>query len=280
VLWRAVSLVIACLPWSWLALLGCLLGWLVGRVLRIRRAHAIHALRRAGIEPAPAVASRVYASLGRVVFELLWMTGRPNEPLERVVEFDPVDWQRARVLLERGRGVVVASAHTGNWDLLACAVAARMPVSVLTRHMSWRALDRFWQRARAGRGVSLIDAAGALRSAMGALATGGVVGFMVDQAPERQRAVVTAPFLGAPARHDLTFALVAMRARAPIVVAVDERLRSGRHRVHLLDVIEPPERPSHRWAVDTCFRVNDSLQGFVREHPDQWLWLHRRWKGT
>jgi len=278
---RALAWAVARLPWSWMRPLGAGLGLLAGSVLRIRRRHVEASLQGAGI-PAAGVARRVYTSLGAGVFELLWLTGRPPEALAACFTMSP----EAAAALTRagslGRGVVVATAHTGNWDLTACAVARWLsptPLTVVTKRLSWAALDRYWQRLRADRGVTLLDARGAAGGVRAALAAGSVVGLLIDQAPERASGVATFPFLGRPARHDLAPVLLAARARVPILVMVGWRTADGRHRLELVESLEPGELRGGRLAsARATARIAAALEGFVREHPEQWLWLHRRWK--
>lgn len=277
---RAIALLVAALPWRALRPLGAALGWLAGPVLRIRRAHVVASMRRAGIARPAATARRMYASLGAGLLELLWMSARRTADLDAVVTFAPEALAAVERCRVRGRGVVVATAHTGNWDLVACAAARVAPLTVVTKRLSVRGLDRFWQSARAERGVRLVFPRGAAGATRRALAEGGLVGLLVDQAPERGRSVVDTSFLGAPARCDLAPALLASRARSPILVALGRRLPDGTHRVEVPLVIEPPDRPSRAWAVDATIAVERAVEAFVREHPDQWLWMHRRWKGA
>ncbi len=103
---------------------------------------------------------------------------------------------------------------------------------------------------------------------------------LVDQAPERERAAIRVPFLGAPAWVDLSPALCAMRARAPLVAAFPRRLDDGSHTIDITAILLPPARPSRAWAVEAMTEVTRQLEAFIRRHPDQWLWMHRRWKGT
>jgi KDO2-lipid IV(A) lauroyltransferase len=111
---------------------------------------------------------------------------------------------------------------------------------------------------------------------------------LVDQAPERSRAVVAAPFLGAAALVDLSPALTALRARVPLAAVFPVRLPDGTHTVSVAAVFEPPSleerasglRPARRWAADVMCEVTALLDAHVRAQPAQWLWMHRRWKGA
>ena len=256
--------------------LGRSLGWLVGSVLRIRRDHARRSLERAGINDSSRVAKGVYASLGTTVFELLWAAGRPAHASAALVQIQ--GWNEVERALAQGRGLVVATAHTGNWDLAGCAVASKVSFSVVTKHMSWRSLDRFWQTLRARRGVDLVDAQGTMQRAQAHLAANGAVAFMIDQAPMRASGIERGPFLGHPAEHDASFALLAARCHAPVVFAFPRRRADGTHEVQVRGVVFPPPRPTRSWVRQTTLRAADALATFVCEEPEQWLWLHRRWK--
>jgi Kdo2-lipid IVA lauroyltransferase/acyltransferase len=257
------------------AWLGSLLAWLVGSVLRVRRAHVETSIARAGLARPAATAREMYRSLGRGLFELIGMALRPRRSLARCVRIDA----RVIELVERSeRGVVVATAHTGNWDLVACAAAERVPLTVVTKRLSVGPLDRLWQRARAGRGIRLVSQGGAARECARALSGGQAVAMLIDQAPERARAVIQADFLGQPAQIDLAPALIAMRARAPLALVLARRLSDGSHVGELLGVLQPPARASRLWAEQATLSLTAWLEAFVRRHPEQWLWMHRRWK--
>jgi len=101
---------------------------------------------------------------------------------------------------------------------------------------------------------------------------------LVDQAPERARAVTAVSFLGATAWVDLAPALCAARARAPLVVAFPRRLDDGTHTVDVAAVLRPPRTPNRTWSVQAMIEVTGLLESFVLAHPEQWLWMHRRWK--
>jgi KDO2-lipid IV(A) lauroyltransferase len=219
----------------------------------------------------------MYRALGASAMEFLWMAVAGERALRRVhIDAGSVDaWRGA---LARGRGVVVAASHTGNWDLAACAIAREVDLTVVTKHLSVRWLDRIWQTARASLGVRLVGADGALGVCRDALRTGGVVAMMIDQVPASARGAVVVDFLGRPALADRAPAALAAASGAPLVVTASRRAEDGGHELHVLGVHIPPRRPGRAWIDATTEAANAALASFVRRHPSQWLWLHRRWK--
>jgi KDO2-lipid IV(A) lauroyltransferase len=231
----------------------------------------------------------MYASLGTAVFEFLWLVGKGAPPSSALVLGEGA----RRVLADHGRvtecdagkvgapsrGVVVATAHTGNWDFVACALARdHLDLSVVTRRLSLRWLDRFWQERRALFGVELLHGAGVFGRAARAVERGRALAVLIDQAPERRSAVTEVSFLGERARCDTTAALLAVRTGAPLVLALGRRLPDGRHWVDVPLILHPPARASRCWVEEATRVLNRALEGFVLEHPSQWLWMHRRWK--
>ncbi len=267
--WLVARLPLGVLPW-----LGACLGWVAGTLLRIRRRHVDSAMRRAGLSTAHAAA--MYCGLGTSVFEFLWMAGS-SRSLRAYAHVDEESARLLRKAQERGRGVVLAASHTGNWDLAACRMAEDVEVVVVTKRLRVAWLDAFWQRTRARRGVSLTEGTGALGVAHEVLGRGGVVAMMIDQVPERTKHGVLGEFLGAPARVDRAAAVLAARAGAPLVVTAARRSTEG-HVLEVLRVFFPPDRPSQRWIEETTLDATKALEDFVRRYPSAWLWMHRRWR--
>jgi KDO2-lipid IV(A) lauroyltransferase len=257
--------------------LGAVLGWLAGSVLRIRRAHVEESMRAAGLSGVRREAGAMYAALGTSAVEFLWMACQGARALEpvRIEEGSIAPWNEA---LARGRGVVIAASHTGNWDLAACAMAQRVELLVVTKRLHVRWLDRFWQSTRAALGVRLAEGRGAMATSREVLRRGGAVAMMIDQVPGAARHAMAVEFLGRPALADRAPATLAAVTGAPLVVAAARRDERGRHWLHVLDVLQPPRRGSRAWIGPATRAATVALDRFVRAHPSQWLWLHRRWK--
>lgn len=234
-------------------------------------------MRAAGLPAVTRHARAMYAALGISAVELIWMALRGPRAFEQV-RIDDASNVRWRQALAQGRGAVVAASHTGNWDLAACAVARDVPLLVVTKHLSVRWLDRLWQVARARQGVRLADARGAVARAREQLRQRGVVAMMIDQVPASSRHAVQVEFLGRPAAADRAPAALAASSGAPLVVAASLRDDAGDQVLHVLDVMQPPRRPGRVWIDAATRDATRALDGFVRAHPSQWLWLHRRWK--
>jgi KDO2-lipid IV(A) lauroyltransferase len=189
-----------------------------------------------------------------------------------------VDTRAFDDLLAAGRGAVVAAAHTGNWDLVLCAAGSKTALTVVTKRQSVRWINWLWQKLRACHGVRLVEKGRAAREALRALGRGEAVAMMIDQAPDRRRGAIQVPFLGQLAWVDLSPALIALRARAPLIAAFPHRCADDIHRVEIGAVLWPSRFPSREWAEQAMRRLTADLEAFVVAHPEQWLWMHRRWK--
>jgi KDO2-lipid IV(A) lauroyltransferase len=257
-----------------------LLGLLAGRVLRIRRGHVERAMRRAGIEPSAIgrTADRMYASLGRGVLELFRFRADPGAPSPYRMTPALVD------ALDRARstGAVLASGHTGNWELAGARIAREIGLTAIVQRQSVGWAHRFIERVRHAAGIELLypDSAVAglspLAGARRALAGKRAVFMMIDQRPAVPRHAVAGEFLGAPVSIARAPAVLAARSGAPIHLLGMHREGDTLH-LDLLATYAPPPRAGRQWVDATMTAATRRLDAFVRAHPTDWMWLHRRW---
>ncbi|MEO8796907.1 MAG: lysophospholipid acyltransferase family protein [Polyangiaceae bacterium] len=254
---------------------GAFLGFVVGSLLRVRRAHVVEAMRRAGVERPARAASAMYRALGTSVLEFVSLARR-SSTLHAALD----DESRAKLDSARrlGRGIVFAASHTGNWELAAYAIAREMPLLVVVKRLSVGFVDRFTKGTRDRRGLQLCEGRGALEHALAQLAEGGAVAMMIDQVPDRRSHAYPVPFLGQDAFVDRAPAALAARTGAPLVVSAARRTANGTQSLRVLDVIIPPEGADLAWTRRTTARATKALEAFVVENPSEWLWMHRRWR--
>jgi KDO2-lipid IV(A) lauroyltransferase len=182
------------------------------------------------------------------------------------------------VMRTHGRALVM-SAHLGNWELLPLVLGRNpYPVTIVMRTLDRPALDLAARRLRRSTGVEVIDKRGAVRPLLKALARGAAVGFMVDQNTTRAESVFV-PFFGRPASTSRAMAVLALRTGTPIVPLFTRREPGGRHRVIYQAPIAPGTGACTEDVVtDLTRRCAETVERAIREAPEQWLWIHDRWR--
>jgi KDO2-lipid IV(A) lauroyltransferase len=219
---------------------------------------------------------RVYRHFGTCVMEVLLLPRlRSREALVRRVE--RVDFHYMDAALARGRGVILVAPHMGNWEVTALSLsAAGYDLRSITLPLANRYLHQHFLKLRTFTGHTLIPREGAVKGMLECLRQNGVLVFLADQnAHERG---VKVPFFGRLASTIRTPAVMSIKCSAPIVPLNLHRVGVDRHRVVATPPIEPIADPDHEKAVALMTaEYTRRFESFIREHPEQWLWLHHRW---
>ena len=255
-------------------LFATLLAFVVGHVVRLRRAHVESALARCDVGDPSVLASAFYRGLSANLFDLLAVAGgRDLGPRSvRLTEAARAELLSARGGASSPRPVVIAASHTGNWELAAFALARECPVTVVAKRQGVSSVDRYVNEVRSRFGVTVLAPLGAFATASRALSEGQVVVMPIDQVPDRAEHGDVVRFLGADALVDRAPFVLAKRVGATVLVAACEGTN-----VHVIDVLLPSQLECPREAAR---RATLALDAHVRSHPTSWLWLHRRWKGV
>jgi KDO2-lipid IV(A) lauroyltransferase len=176
--------------------------------------------------------------------------------------------------LERGKGVLFATAHLGNWELSAFSHALMsQPMHVVVRPLDNRRIDQLVETRRGLSGNHLIAKKDFARAILQALKDNQAVGILVDQNAGLADGVFV-NFFGIPACAGVGFMKIAARSGATVIPGF--ALWSEPDREYVLRFYPPLEITGDA-ARDTQ-ALHSQLEGVIREYPDQWLWLHRRWK--
>jgi len=257
---------------------GRRLGDLIWVALPRRRALTLENLLRAfGDGQLPSelrrLGRRSFEHLGMNIVEACVFFFRPPSVLLSRVDLAGVEHVEAAAA--EGKGVLVLTAHYGNWELLAGAhLLSAFPLSVVVRPLDDPLMDRVVERFRLRSGVELIAKRRALREILEALRRGRMVGILLDQNTSRAEAVF-APFFGFPASTSKALAVISLRTGAPVVPVFIRRVEGGRHRVEVGPSIPPPPNGD---VTDYTAAFNRSIEAAVRRSPEQWFWMHNRWK--
>jgi KDO2-lipid IV(A) lauroyltransferase len=217
-----------------------------------------------------------FESLGRVL-GLFSHFGDPVESIMSVVE--PIALERLQAA-KKGRGVIFCTAHLGAWELTSYAVAhLGYPMNVIVRPIDNPRIEEMVDRYRTRTGNKTLDKFAAARSMVKTLRSGEFLGLLIDlNALENEAIFVN--FFGVPASTNFMMAKLALRSDVPIipVFAPWDKTREK----FLLQVNEPVEfERSGDDEADVRELTTRLIQHFedqIRRYPDQWLWIHKRWK--
>lgn len=224
------------------------------------------------------LAGRSYASLARSAADALRLPRLTAVKVDRLV--DARGLERLEAAYGEGRGVVCVTGHIGNWELLGAYLALKgYPVSVLSRTLREPRFDRMIVSIRRGAGIENIPRDASPRRLVSALRRGRILGILMDQ--DTDVAGIRADFLGSEAHTPLGPASLALATGAPLLPMVIYWSRGDRYVVEIGERI-PEQRTGER---DRDLRVmtehlNRELSRFVRQHPEQWVWMHDRWRRT
>jgi Kdo2-lipid IVA lauroyltransferase/acyltransferase len=177
------------------------------------------------------------------------------------------------------RGVIMVTGHFGNYELLGFTICRLgIPLVAVMRPLDNPLVNRYLLQAREAGGLSLLYKKGATQSAEAILESGGALCFIGDQDAGRKGIFVD--FFGRPASTYKSIGLLAMQQRVPIIVGVATRTGRGfRYRIAVERIIQPHEWAERddplRWITQT---FSYALESAIRRAPEQYLWVHRRWK--
>lgn len=245
-----------------------LLNHLVPRLRRI----AINNLTMAGFPNPDQIADGVFLSIARLLAAFARLPRLTPQNISTLIRYDGLE--NFQTALAKGRGVLVATAHLGNWELSAFAHAwMTAPMHIVVRPLDNPRIDAFVERYRALSGNHIIEKKDAARGILKALKSGDAVGILIDQNTTLDQGVFI-DFFGTKACAGTAFAKLAHHSGAAVVPGF--ALWSQEEQRYILRFY--PEIPLTGDVQEDTQRIHAQLESVIRQHPDQWLWIHRRWK--
>lgn len=270
------------LPFKLSLKVGETLGKLLFLIDRKHRNITLSNLRRAFSnnkteEEISEIGKACYANLVRSFVEFSRLLRDNKDYLKEYIEVEGFEnYLKAR---EKGRGVLSLTAHCGNWELMALMQSLLgYPISIVARPIDNPYLNKKVEDIRTRYGNSIIDKRRAMRGILRCLDENGTVGVLLDQNVTRKEGVFV-DFFGEPACTNKGMALVALKTGAPVIPAFIHYLGDGRHKIIIGKEIELSKTgDSESDVFSNTLKFTKVIEDHVREYPEEWLWLHRRWK--
>lgn len=278
-LFRTALFCLRPLPYRWSAALLRRTARVVGPLLGGRREVVTTQLGAVFPDlPAPelaGLASRVYDHLGLTVAEVL--CAEP-EALANTVDIAP-GWDVLDRALARGRGAIAVTGHIGNFELGGRVLARRYPLLDVVKTQRNAPFDRFLQEQRLRFGIRTVPVERSGRAVLAHLRGGGLVTLLVDQ--DAGKTGFVTDFLGLPASTWPGAAKISIRTGCSVIPVAILRNDDRTHTLYLGEALEPQGLTDRDKDIrEFTGRISAAVERFIWDRPEQWFWVHRRWKGA
>ncbi len=258
-----------------------LLGLLWFKIDRRHRNVALENIQQAlgdGMTPFQVMctAKQVFKNIASILFEVAWAARFDKEKFLSLFTIKGIE--HVKKAHAKGRGVIVVTCHMGNFEMLIPGIdETGFPGYAIYRKLDFAPAERLIRELRQRFGVTMVPIHGASKKIDTILKNGGVVATLLDQSVDWYVGAFV-DFFGRPASTHKGLASLAMRTKAPVLALYTVR----KNRKYLIEFL--PEIP----LEDTGDRIKDlenntqnyttALEHIVRKYPDQYFWVHNRWK--
>jgi Kdo2-lipid IVA lauroyltransferase/acyltransferase len=281
-------LLIKCLAWFFASMplgmalaFGRGLGTLTGSILRLRRKVVVSQLMacfpekpRSEIE---SIASRVYRNQGMNLVEQLRILVIGLDDVEGRVEIR--GQENVEKILHADTSALILMAHIGNWEIAGYTTRISNRVTtVVVKLMRNPKVQEYLVKTREKMNVRIIPHKGGFRDCLRAVDAGDVLTIILDQNRPTHEGVFV-DFFGRSACTSPGLAVISYKTKLPVYPVFFTRQPNHRdHIMHVLPPIEPP--PGRKMDVTTAYteKYTKVIEDMIRQYPDQWLWMHKRWK--
>lgn len=282
VLVRIFNIIFSVLPVSFALWLGRRFGIVAFWVNKKRRLIAYANLKAAfANEKSPqelrAITKRVYQNMVQTFMEVLNLTKVNKKYVDEYI--DIVNMERIQNAAQSGRGTILLTAHFGDWELSSLVSAAvGFPIAVLVREQKMKHLNEILNRLRESNGCKVIRKGMDVKNLITMLREKKIVGILADQDAGKNGILVD--FFGRPTSSHSGVMEIAKRTDSLILPAFIVRTKGPHHKLYLEEYIDFRNTQSPDAVKENLQKYMKLLEKYVREYPDQWLWLHKRWKST
>ena len=273
------------LPPGWAVRAGKVAGALGFYLDRRHRRVCLQNLRIAfpALRPAERweTALRAFENLGRTFLEFPGLGRQSRGDILGRIRYS--GWEHYHEAVRDRKGVLLLTGHVGNWEMMALAHGFHgdPPLAFVARPLDNPHLERWVARVRGRSGNRMINKRGALRQVVRHLREGCAVGLLMDQNTMGPDSLFV-DFFSTPTGSSAAISYLAVRSGARILPVYSVRDAAGTGHTICAEAPVPLQRTGRKNedVLENTRRCQQVLEGIIRKHPDQWFWMHRRWKGS
>ncbi|MFA7073836.1 MAG: lysophospholipid acyltransferase family protein [Endomicrobiaceae bacterium] len=227
------------------------------------------------------IIKKIFIYQAKNFFELLNFPKMNKVFFHSLASMSDKDIEIYKKALSKNKGLLIASAHCGNWEMLASGVAAeKFPVNVIAKRIYIEGLNRMLVSYRNSKNVKVIlrSEKDTARKMLKALKNNEIIAMLIDQDTSVQSVFVD--FFGIPASTPSGLATIALKTGTPVIMTVSKRLPDDTHTFIVSEEIEPDETTNNfeQDVINFTAKVTKYIEKYIKENPEQWVWFHERWK--
>ena len=223
------------------------------------------------------IAKGVYRTMGIVLADFFDIPFLTRENVRDLVDVEGLE--HLEKALEKNKGVLLFGAHLGNWELAVIVISFLLkPMVVIYRPLDSPILDNLVEFVRSSTGNAPLPKERAMRQMIRGLRKNEIVGILIDQNMAWYEGVFV-DFFGRPACTTNGLAALALYSEAPVIPGYIVRLQNGKYRIVLMKEMDVVRTGNDEEDIVTNTQnFTKVFEDVIRQYPDQWLWIHQRWK--
>ncbi len=224
------------------------------------------------------IGKRTYLNFLHTISGFIKRQGKSQEEILKGITFQ--NDKALQEAVKNGDKIILITAHYGNWELLPVAISAKyqIPLSVVGKSLKSPIMQKILKENREQLGIELIDKRGAMRGMMKAFSKQRAIGLLVDHHTTTNEGAIV-EFFGKEVTQTLSAAMLAKKYNATIFPVFIRSKDFQHHTLHFETAIKPQNSLSSKADIQRMTQAQaDVIEKAIKEKPDEWFWLHRRWK--
>jgi KDO2-lipid IV(A) lauroyltransferase len=278
-LFQAISII---LPQKGRTMLGKIIGNAIYYCWKYRRNIAIENLTYSfpekPIAEIKSIARKSFESIAITFFEFFAFNYIDENKLKKMIDFD-----EGLRLINNAKtdkeGMLFVSGHFGNWELIAYAVGVFVdfPITIVVKPQANEIIDKKLNKIRTSQGNKIVSMYSAAKTIIAEIRAGNVIALLVDQSAT-EKFDIFVNFFGRPASTFKVVAELALRYRIPLIMGFAIRQPNGKYKAEITQIDYSDLDFSQENILELTKRHTKHLENTIRQYPEQWAWMHRRWK--
>ena len=226
------------------------------------------------------IAKSSFESIAITFLEFFAFNSFSKSKLKKMIDFDE-GLHFINNAKKDNQGMLFVSGHFGNWELIAYSVGVftSLPITIIVKPQANEIIDEKLNKIRTSQGNKIVSMYNAARTIITEIKTGNVIALLVDQAATKKFDVFV-DFFGRPASTFKVVAELALRYRIPLIMGFAIRQPNGKYKAEVTQIDYSDLNFNQENVLELTKRHTKHLENIIQQYPEQWAWMHRRWKHT